>query len=253
MTSRNGDRLDAVYRAPEGSGPFPAIVMLHGCSGLFNKKGELRSREEMWIARFNREGWATLLPDSFGSRGHGSFCSVKDRPVTAGGTRREDALGALDFLIDRPEIDPKRIVLAGWSNGAMTALKLLRKGNDLTPKPGAPDFMAAVLFYPGCRVDLKKYPDYMLRLPSLLQMGEADDWTFAPPCLELLERSRNAGLIDIDIYPRAYHSFDNPTVMARVITVAGGRKVHSGGDPLARALAVDRTVGWLKEKFDKDQ
>ena len=36
-----------LYR-PDGPGPFPAVVMLHGCSGLMTHSGKMRSNARFW-------------------------------------------------------------------------------------------------------------------------------------------------------------------------------------------------------------
>ena len=48
-TTLQGDEIKAVYiPAPDTAAkPAPAIIMLHGCGGLYTKKGEIRSRERL--------------------------------------------------------------------------------------------------------------------------------------------------------------------------------------------------------------
>ena len=76
-----------------------------------------------------------LMPDSFGSRGaRGSQCKVKKRVANEDDLRPLDAAGALKFLSTRPEIDQTRIVIAGWSNGAMTTLYTVREGSPAAPR-----------------------------------------------------------------------------------------------------------------------
>src|SRR5688500_3575383 len=57
-----------LYR-PNGAGPFSAIVLLHGCSGLYRSKDRLSARHEDWAQRFYRQGYVVLLVDSFSARG----------------------------------------------------------------------------------------------------------------------------------------------------------------------------------------
>ena len=54
---------------PPGSGPFPTIIALHGCGGLFNRDDDLAKRETDWADRLVGAGYAVLLPDSFTARG----------------------------------------------------------------------------------------------------------------------------------------------------------------------------------------
>ena len=57
-----------LYR-PAGPGPFPAVVALHGCNGLFARNGRIQSRNADWADRLNEAGIAVLYPDSFNPRG----------------------------------------------------------------------------------------------------------------------------------------------------------------------------------------
>src|SRR5262249_1183970 len=41
---RGGARLDGVLVRPEGTGPFPAVVMLHGCTGLRTRTGVIQRK-----------------------------------------------------------------------------------------------------------------------------------------------------------------------------------------------------------------
>ena len=52
-----GDTIEAIYfQAPDGTAkPSAAIVMLHGCGGLYTKSGKISSREVSWIERFQKE------------------------------------------------------------------------------------------------------------------------------------------------------------------------------------------------------
>lgn len=133
--NKQGEQISAVYAPPPGGAttPAPAVIMLHGCGGLFTKSGNVKARERAWMELFAAEGWALLLPDSFGSRGYGSLCKTKDRPVKPEVQRPFDTLAALTWLEKQPGIAPSKIALMGWSNGAMTGLHTIRKGADTTP------------------------------------------------------------------------------------------------------------------------
>lgn len=229
--------------------------MLHGCAGLFNKSGKVRDREAAWIEILKKEGWALLLPDSFGSRGHGSLCSVRDRPVKPERERPFDTLAALQWLAALPAVDPGRIALLGWSNGAMTALHTIRDGAAASPPATLNDFRTAVAYYPGCIAIKKDYPDYKTRVPTLIQHGALDDWTLPKPCQELVETVRaipDAPPMLIDVYADSYHNFDHPNSMLRSITTrhagykTGERTVHTGTNHDARGKAIQRTLEWLR-------
>ena len=257
-TTRQGDTIQAVYipALTTAPAPAPAIVMLHGCGGLYDSKGQIRTRERAWIGELQAEGYALLLPASFASRGYASLCKTKDRPVTPEGQRPFDAMGAVQYLAQKPEIDPTRIGVLGWSNGAMTGLHTVRQGADAAPTDDETDLKTAVLFYPGCIALKKSYPEYEARVPTLIQHGALDDWTLPDPCRELVAAARNrdgGAPIFIDLYEGAYHGFDHPSSKVRgIITknsayASGQKEVHVGTHPEARKQAIARTLAWFRD------
>jgi dipeptidyl aminopeptidase/acylaminoacyl peptidase len=103
--------------APRFKGPWPVMVMLHG--------GPALEARPAFIGRFNylvnEVGVALLYPNVRGSSGFGkTFEALDDQ------RRREDAVrdvGALlDWIAAHPELDAKRVVMAGASYGGYLAL-----------------------------------------------------------------------------------------------------------------------------------
>ena len=65
-------------------------------------------------------------------------------------------------------------------------------------------FRAAIAYYPGCGI-----PGAAMTAPTLVLIGEADDWTPADRCREMVAHSRPDGAtIALSVYPGAYHAFD---------------------------------------------
>lgn len=232
---------------PAGAGPFPAVVALHGCGGLFGRGGALSRRHQDWAARLTQAGFIVLLPDSFGPRGLRSQCRNRDRTVRPSRERVGDALAAADYLRTRPDVKRDAVNLLGWSNGGSTVLYILRAAaRRLHEQP----FAKAVAFYPGCRVPLER-GNWRTRIPFLLLIGEADDWTPAGPCRELVRVARDAGEpASIITYPGAYHAFDAPNMAIRVqrdLAYTANRDgiARSGTDPAAREDAIEQVMGFL--------
>ena len=96
--------LTGVFYLPAGQGPFPAVIALHGCGGLWREQGQLSMRHADWGERLAAAGFAVLMPDSYGSRGLGSQCGVKDLTVRAGRERVADAAAARVWLQQRNNI-----------------------------------------------------------------------------------------------------------------------------------------------------
>ena len=83
--------LSGYLTLPPGDGPFPAVILLHGCSGL---PGALRRLGE-WAEWYRARGWASIILDSFGPRNIAAVCGNNE--VTAN-DRANDAYAALSYL-----------------------------------------------------------------------------------------------------------------------------------------------------------
>jgi dienelactone hydrolase len=231
----DGVVLNAQIYPAQGRVQGAAIVALHGCGGPFP------SRDSDWGRRLSALGHTVLMPDSFGSRGLGSQCGTRQRPVTASGLRRQDALAALHWLAARPGTPPGGLVLLGWSDGGSTVLTTGRVAPDLP----AGLIRGLVAFYPGCRVP-SQTPAWEPAAPLLILMGEADDWTPAAPCHALADRL--PGRVTLVTYPGAYHDFDAPNQPTRIrqgLAMARGNTAHTGSDPAGREDAVTRVPAFI--------
>ncbi|AWN49266.1 dienelactone hydrolase family protein [Methylobacterium terrae] len=237
----DGTMLDGRLYRPAGPGPFPAVVALHGCGGLFDRTGAPSARHADWGERLAARGFVVLFPDSFGSRGLGPQCRVARRAVRPGRERVADAQAAGAWLRGRPDVKPGAVSLLGWSNGGSTVLAAARAGNG--------SFDRAVAFYPGCRAPLEH--GWRDGTPLLILVGGADDWTGAEPCRALAEAARARGeQVEITVYPGAVHDFDAPGRPVRerrglAYTVNRDGVAHAGTDPAARADALARVPASL--------
>ena len=235
---------------PEAKGRSPAIVLMHGCSGLWGRDGEPSRNLEAWAEHLQKHGFVTLHVDSFGPRGQKEICTQKVRPVLPGRDRARDAYAALAWLAAREDVDPKSIHLMGWSNGGSSVLNTV---SATTParKDTEARFRSAVAFYPGC-TPLGRTA-YAPTVPLLIQTGAADDWTPAKPCEALVEGARKRGAdIQIDVYPDAHHAFDGvegtvrsrPNVSNSASPTGWGATV--GPNPEARDKAWKRATAFLE-------
>jgi len=239
--------LEGLLYRPPGPGPHPAVIMLHGCGGLWTRAKAVQAKPAFWAAHLAARGYVVLLVDSFGPRGITEICTGR-QSLSTEKDRADDARGALRYLQARAEVHGDRIGLLGWSNGAGAALSVFFDRGD----PGQ-DFSAAVAFYPSC---LRRYPggpDHRPYAPLLLLIGAADDWTPAAPCVAWAERARRAGgPMEIHVYPGAHHSFDTPDSPVRYRAEVRNRSkpggccgAHVGTDPAARADAIVRVTGFF--------
>lgn len=237
---------------PDSSSPAPTVLLLHGCGGPITSKGQIASRERAWMNLFASKGYVVLLLDSFNPRGFASICTNGKRPITAEKDRPYDAYGALAWLRAQPFVNGEKIAIMGWSHGAMTTLSTISEQMIKQVGWTEPGFLTAVAFYPGC-VELNK-TKYVNKVALLMQLGEKDDWTPAKNCVAMAKSAagRGAAPIEIDVYPEAYHAFDNPVgkVTSHVVNSGGGdHAVHSGPNPAARDKAIPRTAEWIAKAF----
>ena len=104
-----GASLHARLHLPDTEPPFPAVVLVHG-------SGDAAGTEWFYNGDFFvANGFAVLAYDKRGSgRSTGTF--TFDFQQLA-----DDVVAAVGFLVSQPEIDPGRIGLSGYSQGAWVA------------------------------------------------------------------------------------------------------------------------------------
>lgn len=99
--------LAAHFYLPQGTPPFPAVVLCHGITSCKDNYAD--------IAEFlQSQGFAVLAYDC---RGHGQSAGALD------GDAWQDVGTALEYLQTRPEVDVYRIALVGSSMGAHNGLR----------------------------------------------------------------------------------------------------------------------------------
>ncbi|MCJ0764082.1 dienelactone hydrolase family protein [Variovorax terrae] len=193
-----GDDIKAYFAKPRGPGPFGAVVALHGCGGMSPRfLQEMTDRLTAW-------GYAVLVIDSFAYQDVKSACGA-DRARSRADQRPADAVSGLRYLATRADVDPKRVALLGYSQGAWVALELAQ--SRATPAFALPPplrFKAAAAYYPDCRAYFSE-----VDMPTLIMTGERDDWTPASRCQQMLERRAGRGApLELVVYPDAHHGFD---------------------------------------------
>lgn len=235
--------LHAQLFRPDGQGPFPTVIALHGCGGLTVQSDQIQPRYRDWAEQLLKAGNAVLLPDSYGSRELGPQC--KERRVLARRERVADIMASRQWLLQQPWVSHDRISLIGWAHGASAVLWAVRP--QLAPPKAEPDFRAAIAFYPACRISSGL--GWSARVPTLLLIGASDDISSPAACRQMVDGARGrSALARIVVYPGAYHEFDRANLPLQAI--AGNdagvpERGHLGGDANARADSQKRVAQWL--------
>jgi dienelactone hydrolase len=172
---------------PEGKGPFPAVVLLHGCLVI-------DQHYDVWAKRLGSWGYVALQIDSFGPGGKLSICGPPSR-------RAQDLCDARSYLLSLPYVNRERIGLMGWSQGAASALASFC--SRLSAQKQKNPFRAAVAFYPYCYKPLVE-----MKLPLLVLVGDRDDYCPSTLWRERIPLREARDDRIVKVYPGAYHCFD---------------------------------------------
>ncbi len=222
---------------PEGSGPFPVVVQMHGCGGVTAMQ---RTYAEASCAR----GMAVVIVDSLTPRGIGDVAArltVCTGMHLRGAERAADLGLVLDWLADQPWADPHRIAAAGWSHGAWAIMEALAAPQ---PHPRMTDLRIVSLFYPYAGVASRtRAHGWGRHQPPVFACLAGRDLTvgrIAPR--RAIERLQTDGL-DVELLhlPEATHAFDedhdnlDPRITRRPDLTAQARGAYLAA--LARALA----------------
>jgi dienelactone hydrolase len=209
---------------PHPARSVPAVVLLHGSGGI------LASRELTYAPQLARMGVAALVIDSFGAR-RDRGTEFIERVLNITETMMlADAYSGLAFLAARPDIDPRRVVLTGFSYGAMATMYALyaQVANKLAP-PGL-RFAGHVAFYGPC---IARFDDSRTTgAPLLMLIGGRDAITDQRRCAEVAADLRRGGSrVDTIVYPEAVHQWDGafaPRLIGRNLASCSFRVERDG-------------------------
>lgn len=166
-------QIPGTLRLPPGSARGPAVIILHGSSGV-DGRGETYARALL------AAGIASLELDMWRARSIGTGQGVAQRPRVP--DTLPDVFGAARFLAAHPRVDPQRIGALGMSYGAQLALMAATESVGRLYGAGGTDLRAVLPLYPPCwgwegsgpyaRLVSPGFP----RIPLLLMIGDQDDY-----------------------------------------------------------------------------
>jgi dienelactone hydrolase len=216
---------------PYGPGRFPAVVLLHWCSGFGAHDTTAAATLKSW-------GFVALALDSLGDA---NMCQG------GGGSMAEvvDAYAALRFLAARDFVASDRIAVMGYSMGGLATLAAVDRSPLAEGQPAR--FRAAIAYYPPCQ-----FITGDLTAPALILIGEHDDWSSPDACRKLLTHENDIGItrgpgtgatIDLIVYPDATHAFDSDLPPHRYL----GHFMRY--DPAATQDAATKVHAFLRDKI----
>ena len=228
-----GATINGSVLKPEGEGPFPTVVLMHGCSGLDPAVSIGLQNHATFLVE---NGYTALILDSFTSRGKsGNVCTSYNELAKARLYRMADAYNTLDYLQSLPYVDTNNIFLMGQSNGGSVAL-IVASQTQYPKYQQDINFNAVVAFYPWCGALTQK-----LRIPVLILGGEIDDWTPLESCLVVQNHDMGKPYKVIE-YKNTHHSFD----LFISVQPYSGHTV--GGNADARKDSKKQMLNWF-ERF----
>lgn len=178
----------------------PAVVMLHGSAGMIHDRAK-------YGPQLASMGIAVLLVDTYASR-EDLATSFIDRVIHITETMFvADSYAALHYLANRPEIDPHRVVLTGFSYGGMATEYAMYDQMARALSPDGLRFAGHVAYYAPC---IARFADSRTTGAPLLMLYGADDELIRPDRCEQVANDLRSGGSEVTIisYPGAVHQWD---------------------------------------------
>lgn len=234
-----------IYR-PEGPGPFPVVIQLHGCGG----KKALQGR---WGRAAREAGWVAIVVDSYRHRKISPFeaySTVCTGMRLWGRERAGDLFAAMEWVRWQSWAMADRIVVAGWSHGGWTAMDAMTMtpGEEIEAATGlsgiGPDplggLVGAFLVYPYAGPgSLARVKGLQVDVSPLAIVGARDVIVGGRSLAKALAGIETPGKpIEVAVFENATHAFDEEEA----------RDLRTRYDPVLTARAQDLYRGYLKAR-----
>jgi dienelactone hydrolase len=224
-----GAQTGARLYAPEGPGPFPAVVLSH-------TSGPLQQHMFQWAKRLLGAGYAVVIVDHLGPR---RKTTNTDHSVSVTEYAQDD-VAALRHLRSLPFVDGKRIAQMGLSYGAMTGLREASK-EFRTKYLGGERFAAIVSVYPWCNQQVgNRFQDHQWNfyddtdIPLLVIVGADDDEADPRSCIDKAKENAAKGLpVELTVLPGTTHAFDHTWMKTPMVSQQAGHSVTHRYNPEA--------------------
>ncbi|EKV31483.1 dienelactone hydrolase [Caenispirillum salinarum AK4] len=192
----------------------PAVVVSQGLGGL------KQAREHTYGRRLAEHGYVALVVDSFAVRGKDHDSHSKRALAATESTMLADAFAALRTLAHRPDVDPDRIGIVGFSYGGMITVLTAYEQMRRLFLDGTPDanlkFAAHASFY-GSSVPRLDDPT-ATGAPVLILNGALDANVSLKRTGQIAEDLRRGGSpVEEVVLPGTYHQWDSDDATPRFV------------------------------------
>lgn len=197
FTAGDGAAVGAYLTRPKADGKFPAVIVIHGNSGIDDHIRDV-------ARRIAKAGYVALAPDLLSRQG-GTAAFPSSETAIEGARKLDDDTvagdlgGAVNFLKAQNFVRPK-IGVVGFCWGGGRALMFTTRSKDIA---------ASVIYYGSNPRDLEDVKN--ITAPVLGHYGEADERiTSGVPKLEETMKKHGKSF-EYKVYAGAPHSFNNDT------------------------------------------
>ena len=227
--------MDGILIRPEGRGPFPTLVWVHG-----GPAEHINRTFSPYFQAIASRGWAVFAPNYRGSTGRDSTF-LRSNIGDLCGEDVNDVLSGIRALVQRGDIDPSRVTAMGWSYGGSLCLMAAAQSDSfralVTVAPvvdwvsifGAQRFPAITreYFEEELWENREEYDRVSpithskdIQVPTLFLHGALDP--LVPPSQScLMERvMRGKGVeTEFHLFPNEFHVFLRPKSIIRMLTM----------------------------------
>ncbi len=229
---------------PQGVGPFPTILMFHGCGGI-------KQQQVFWANIFQSWGYAAIYVDSYAGRNidrERALSQVCQGKELIGGERAADVLTAMAWAKQQSWANLNDLTLAGWSHGAwsiMDAFALENKGvlpHSLNSAPDASlkDVDNLVLSYPYCGLGDQGSENGWKQTPSTIAITVEHDSVVGDNICDASFKTieKNTSHFQHEVLANVDHAFDSPVALK----LAGFADASPTQDDLTATIKARRQI-----------
>ncbi len=210
--SGNQEEYSAALMLPEGTGPFPAVVISHGAGGAGI------GYYDHWGKNVVKWGFAAIVMDHYRPRGYPPGRGNKRASTKESfDWRRDDLISLLKMIKKDDRLDNSRVTLGGWSRGAGFVMHGISDPEVRKEAEFDAPIKSAILYYPQSTTIFRNF-EGKIDVPTIFITGDKDFIWWAPThgWKNKLDEYRSPDHpFILKVYKGAYHAFDNPVYSSK--------------------------------------